>query len=421
MGLGKLFGAPPAQTRSVPSGGVRYDVFDLATEAQIESFNVYGGVAPDWPVSAYRNGMSIPGAWRASLLLSGLLASTPWHAFRKPVGDDPTPRMVQPQPPVLDQPNPPETRFNTFRSMALDYLWEGNAIGVYASRGRDGWPTSIVPVPASSVFVRRVDERNYPLPVGTIEYAIGGLSFTPSEIFHVKGPCAPGELRGMGILESHLGTLAGAESLSADAHMVKGVPTGVLKSENPDLTDKEAQDLKTAWLRSQRTRTVAVLNSTTSFEPLAWNPRDAQLIEARQFSLSELELIFGLPVGWLGGMTNSRQYSNIEQDAINLLKFTLSDHFTAFKETFTQCFPRGVFVEPDLDALLASDTVARYGAYNTATGGKPWLLPNEVRAKERMPQVEGLDEQAAPAPGGPAGDPNTPTEPSTTEIEEIEA
>lgn len=406
MGLGRLFGgAPVAEHRAVPSGGTRYEVYDTSDDSLIETFTVQGNIAPDWPVSAYQLGMTIPGAWRASLLLSGLLASTPWEAYRNPTGGDPAPRLVEPTPPLLAQPTPPETRFSTLRGLALDYLWEGNAVAVYTARDRYGWPTAMVPVPASAVMVRRVDERNYPLPIGEIEYLIGGLRFGVNDIMHVKGPCAPGELRGMGVLETQMSTLRGAMSLSADAHSTKGVPTGVLKSENPDLKPKEATELKKAWLESQRTRTVAVLNASTSFEALAWNPRDAQLIEARQFSLSELELIFGLPVGWLGGNTATRTYKNIEQDAINLLKFTLNDHLTAFKETLSQAFPRGMTIEPDLDALLASDTVTRYGAYNTATGGKPWLLPSEVRTRERLRAVPGIDDAPAPAPA-----PSKPTD-----------
>jgi hypothetical protein len=65
-------------------------------------------------------------------------------------------------------------------------------------------------------------------------------------------------------------------------------------------------------------------------------------------------------------------------------------------------------VEPDLDALLASDTVARYGAYSVATGGKPWLLPSEVRAKERYPRVDGIDDSPKPAPASPPIDQTDP-------------
>lgn len=412
MGLGKLL------TRSVPGAGTRYDVYNDTTNALIDSFHVVGDLAPDWPTSAYKSGMSIPGAWRASLLLSGLLAGSPWNAFRRPTGDDPAPRIVTPTPPLLEQPAPPETRFTTFRSLALDYIWEGNGVGIIAARDRAGWPTAIVPVPASMVFVRRVSERNYPIPMGEVEYLIGTMSFTPDQVVHIKGPCAPGELRGIGVLEAHLTTLSGAQQLSADAHQVKGVPTGVLKSQNPDLGPKEAADLKTAWLTAQRNRTVAVLNASTEFEALAWNPEEAQLIEARRFSLTEIELIFGLPVGWLGGQSDSKTYRTVESDAINLQKFTLNEIISPFKETLSQCFPRGMFVEPDLDAILRGDTLGRYQSYDLATGKKPWLLPSEVRARERLPAVPGIDDAPAPAaPTQPNPDPNKPTN-DDPEIEE---
>lgn len=424
MGLGKAL-ARRGELRSVPGPGVRYDVTDLATGNLRETFTVNYGTAPDWPASAYRNGMSIPGAWRGSLILSELLGAAPWQAFRKATGDDPAPRLIDPSPSLLQQPSPPETAVDSWGAAALDYIWNGNAIGVWASRDRAGWPTSVVMVPAESVMVRRVDERNYPLPMGAIEYLIGSLSFTPDEILHIKGPHEPGGLRGWGVLEAHMNTIGAAQQLGADAHTIHGVPTGVLKSENPDLTPKEARKMKAAWLESQRTRTVAVLNASTSFEALAWNPRDAQLIEARKFSLSEWELIFGLPVGWLGGQTSSRQYSNIEQDAINLIKFTLNGHLTRFKQSLTQAFPRGVFVEPDLDALLASDTMNRYTAYAVATGGKPWLLPSEVRARERLAAVEGIDDTAtapaAPAEPGKPGNPAAPDDTTNQGIEEIQA
>jgi HK97 family phage portal protein len=417
-----------AEQLRAASSGTRYDVTDIESGVLTQSFSVDYNTAPSWPASAYRNGMSIPGAWRASILLSDMLGSIPWHAFRKPIpGDrDPAPRLVEPGPPLLEQPSPPDSRMDTLSSAALDYLWNGNAIGIITSRDRYGTPTSAAFVEASMVFVRRVDERNYPLPIGTIEYMIGDLSFTPGEVIHIKGPHAPGALRGLGVLESHLPTLGLAEDLQATAGNLTGygVPTGLLKSEDPDLTQIEAEKLKIKWLSAQRTRTIAVLNSTTSFEPLGWNPQEAQLVEARKFSLSELELIFGLPVGWLGGSTSTRQYSNIEQDAVNLIKFTMLGHLSRFKQTLSGVLPRGQFVEPDLDELLRSDTLARYQGYASGiTAG--WLLRSEARAKERLVAVDGIDDAPAPqntADPSTAGEPGTPTSSSgSSEVERIEA
>lgn len=382
MGLGKLL---TTQRRRAASEDTR-----AVTEfAIIDGQRVFGdGGGP----SSYRGGMKIPGAWRAAVLLSDLLGGVPWHAFRDRAGQM---AMVQPTPLLLEQPNPPDTRMTTLSSWALDLIWEGNAVGVIAARNAEGWPTAAIGVPARTVGVRRVGrEALSQLPVGSIEYRIGNLTFGEREIIHIKGPCEPGSLRGLGVLEAHLNEtldLAREQMRQARSISQHGVPTGTLKSDNPDLTQAEADKLKSKWLQAQRDRTVAVLNASTSFEPLAWNPHDMQLVEARRYTLTDLELIFGLPVGWLGGMNSARQYSNIEQDAVNLLKFTLGGHLARFEQTLSLHLPRGTEAKANLDAVLRSDTLTRYQAHAIALANK-FLTVDEVRQLEdRPPMPPGVD------------------------------
>jgi HK97 family phage portal protein len=191
------------------------------------------------------------------------------------------------------------------------------------------------------------------------------LTLGSQDLIHIKGPCQPGAVRGMGVLETQLNTLSLAQEQGRQARSISthGVPTGILESSNPDLTDDEARDLKADWMRNQQNRTVAVLNPSTKFTPLSWNPEQLQLVEARKMTINELELIFGLPVGWLGGMNSARQYSNIEQDAVNLLKFSLGDHFAQFEQTLSLAFPRGTVARANLDAVLRADTLTRYQAH----------------------------------------------------------
>lgn len=385
MGLGKLLARPaPPPTESTRA---------ITEFAVINGEKVFGSELER--AGSYRGGMGIPGAWRASVMLSDLLGSVPWHGFRSRAGR--RMEMLDPTPQLLEQPNPPDTRMTTFSGWALDLIWEGNAIGVIAARNAEGWPTAAVAVPARSVGVRRVTSAaQSSLPVGSLEYRIGSLTFGESEVIHIKGPAAPGSLRGMGVLEAHLNTLDLAKEQGRQARSISqhGVPTGVLKSENPDLTQPEADKLKTRWLNAQRDRTIAVLNATTSFEALSWNPEELQLVEARKFTLTELELIFGLPVGWLGGMNSARQYSNIEQDAVNLLKFSLGGHLARFEQTLSLHMPRGTQSKANLDALLRPDTLTRYQAHEVALRNE-FLTVDEVRELEdRQP----LPPQAAPPP-----------------------
>jgi len=397
--MGKLRDAFKVLTRST-----EITTTDTAT-GQTFSFSVVDNIAPDWASSSTYAGMTIPGAWRASNLIADLLGQIPWDAYRE-YGDAPIEKL-SPTPPLLDQPSPPSTRMETISSLALDYLFWGNAVALVASRNAQGWPTAILPVPAQMVAIRRNYNRDYPgLPIGAVEYSIGGMTGLSSyDVLHIKGPVAPGWLRGTGVLEAHVDTLLTAQQQQRQAKSVSrhGVPTGVLTSTSDDTTTDDLVKAKAAWMAAQQTSTVAALGPGTSFQPLAWNPTELQMIEARKFSLTELELIFGLPVGWLGGESPSMTYSNIESNAINLVKFTLAGHLTRFEQAFSQMFPRGTFVKANLDALLRSDTTTRYAAYGVGLD-KGFLTLDEVRELENRPPLP--DDEPAdelPPDAGAAG------------------
>lgn len=375
MGLGQLF-----------NRDVQYVATDTST-GMSETFTV-SDLSPSWGGREFQGGMSIPGAQRASTLLADLLGLVPWDAYRERAGE-PVEKLT-PTPPLLDQPAPPETRMTSISSLALDLIWHGNAIALVAERNREGWPTALVPVPAEFVQVKRTSSRDgTAFPVGTIVYDIGGTWHPGVDVFHVKGPCRPSALRGMGVLENHLtGTLALAEDQARSARAVgtSGVPTGVLKSSDPDFEEADAKALKAAWLESQRRRTIAVLSATTEFQPVAWNPSETQLLDARRFTLHEIALIFGLDPSWLGAAQASRTYSNIEQEAINLIKFSLSGHLARFEQAFTAHLPRGTWAEANLDAVLRSDTLNRYRAHQIGIGSG-FLTPDEARSLERRPPL----------------------------------
>lgn len=389
MGLGRLLNRSTVYTATNTVTGAT------------ATYTVVDGLAPDYMNAGnYRAAMTVPGAWRASILLSDLLGQVPWNGYRQFIGK-PEERL-DPTPPLLEQPAPPDTRMTTFSSLGLDLIYHGNAVGIVAARSPFGWPTAMVPVPAETVGVRRVpyNDPTAMLPPGAIEYSIGSLRLGAQDVIHVKGPCAPGALRGMGVLEAHMSTLSLAADQQKQSQDVSrhGVPSGIIESDNPDLTEAEALDLKATWMANQATRTVQVLNASTKFTALAWNPEQLQLVEARKFTLGELELIFGLPVGWLGGMTSARQYSNIEQDAVNLLKFSLNGHLARFEQTLSLALPRGTQARATVDVVLRADTLTRFEAYAIGITNK-FLSTDEVREMEHRPPLPKEPQPAVPADG----------------------
>lgn len=394
MGLGRLVAGPHLRSTEI----ITRDTITNATS----TYFIQDNLSPDWASSsAYRGAMQIPGAWRAATFRAGVLGMIPWHGYRELPDRE---ELIKPTPPLLEQPNPPDTRLTTFASSALDYIWHGNGLWVIAARDRTGWPTGVVPVPAQSVGVRRITPYiDSPLPIGALEYAIGKLRLGSRDVIHFKRPGEPGAVRGLGVLEAHMSTLNLAQEQSKQASSISrhGVPTGVLRTTNPDASPEDMRAAKTAWLESQASRTIAALGPTVEFQPLSWNPEELQMVEARKFTLTELELIFELPVGWLGGTTSSRTYANIEQDVANLMKFPGPGADVAqFEQTLTLALPPDTCARANLDALLKSDTLTRYQAHQIALGGKPFLTVDEVRKYEHRPPMPMAEEDGYDYGGG---------------------
>lgn len=392
MGLGKTFmrsATAEHQLRTIVSDGWR-----IGPSAELNSDQ-------GWGHYGFVRALGIPGVGRAVNLLSDLIGGLPWDAYTTH-GREAEEKVI-PRPVLLEKPNPEEIRIASMAAWTADYLLHGNAVGVIAERNSYGVPTAIAPVPSCLAGVRRVDGQTYSvLPTGAIEYSIGTRTFAAHDIFHVKGLAEPGALRGMGVLEAHLcgrGSLDLAEELARQARNISrdGVPTGKLKVDNPDATEDDLRAVKAGWLANMRDRTVAVLNATTDFEPLAWDPEKLQLIDARKFSLVEVANVFGLPMRFLGASSgDSMTYSTSETESVELLKYTLGGHLVRFEQTFSDLFPHGTQVRADLDAFLRSDVAARYGAYKTGIDAG-FLLPSEARKKEDdLPPVEGIDDRPRP-------------------------
>jgi HK97 family phage portal protein len=346
-----------------------------------------------YPTHIYRGALGLPGVWRAAMLIANQIGSLPWQAFQV-IGDG-DPKQIYSS--LLDQPSPPETRMNTLSSMALDLLFHGNAIAVIATRDAQGYPTSIIPVPAEQVGVRRVDDDFSGLARGEIEYTIGTQKFGTNDVVHIKGPCEPGALRGFGVLEAHFCTLELGHALNKVASKVSknGVPSVAVTFEDPDMTQAQLDQAKLDYSDQIALGEPIMMNKAMSLQPLAWNPTELQLIEARTFSLGEIANIFEVPPSFLGAAQASGTYANVEQEAINLIKFSLAGHIARFEQTLSQQFPRGTYVKVNLAALLKSDTKTQYETLQIAVGG-PFMTPNEARAKLELGETPGGDKLREP-------------------------
>jgi HK97 family phage portal protein len=322
--------------------------------------------------------LGVPAIWRGITLISDAIGAMPLHAYR---GDT----LVTPTPNILLRPNPPCIRMETISAMASALLIHGNYIAVLGEPGANGLPESFYPVEPNRVNVSRDN--------GRMIYMIDGRQYDQSQILHIKNFSMPGALVGVGILGAQKQALGKLIAINeyASRYFDGGVsPSAILKSANPDWTQEEADALKAAWMSmySSRNRAPAVLNSSTEFQVLSDNAQEAQLIEAQQQALVEASNILGLPAYYLGAPNSSRTYSNVEQENLQLIRWSIQPIAQRIEEALSDLLVRGQVAKFNFDSLLRTDTLSRYQAHQIAISNG-FLTVDEVREMEKR---EGLDD-----------------------------
>lgn len=270
------------------------------------------------------------------------------------------------------------------RSDFIEYLTNslvlnGNAF-FRVFRSDSGKIINLVPLPPSLVSVES-DE------MGSDTYSYNGERFSQREIKHIYVKRLPGRSRGIGPIQAarleisgHIRTARyGARYFDDNA-----LPIGVLTSEQA-LTADDSARAKDAWYSSDNLSSVRVLGKGLKFQALEISPKDAQFIESQQFSVVQVARLFGVPsslmLATLDG--NSQTYSNVEQDWIGYVRFTLMGYVKKIEESLTELVPYGQKVKFNLDGLLRSDTKTRYASYEIGISNR-FLTVNEARALEGM-------------------------------------
>jgi len=326
--------------------------------------------------------LGIPAIYRGVTLIADAIGALGLHSYRNG-------RLVTPTPKLLERPNPQETRMETISAMAASLILDGNYIAVLGPANVNGLPDFFYPVAIDRVQITRKD--------GQIIYRIDERQYDASQILHIKNFALPGEFFGRGIVQTQKQAIGKEIAINeyASRYFDGGVnPTAVIKSGNPDLTQEEAEALKAAWLSmySGRNRMPAVLNSTTDFEILSSNAQESQLIEAQLAGLTEAANILGLPAYYLGAPNSSRTYANVEQENLQLVRWSIQPIAERIEQSLSDLLVRGQNAKFNYDALLRTDTLSRYQAHAVGiTNG--FLTVDEVREMENRDPITPIDQE----------------------------
>jgi len=169
-------------------------------------------------------------------------------------------------------------------------------------------------------------------------------------------------------------------------------PGGILTA--PGTIAKEtATRLKEEWQNrfSQRGKLgeTAVLGDGLTWEPLAINAVDAQLIEQLRWTIEDVARVFRVPLYMLAELGKTT-FRNSEQMARAYFQGCLQYHLESTERRFDKDLglSRGVYCAFDLEALFRMESDVRYDTYQKGIQAGV-LSINEARAKEGLPPVKG--------------------------------
>lgn len=356
--------------------------------------------------------------------LSDTAASLPLRTYKHTDGGR---ELVKPLPGLntaglLEQPMPGLPQANFIANAVTNLNAYGNAFWAKIKRSDGTLPYLLLPIRPSRVSIRLQDGE----PLFTVVQGDGssfqGKDLTRGEILHIKGLTFDGIMGVSPIAQARtaLGLGMALEEFAARFFANSAIPGGVIKTQK-SLSDEAAVRLKRDWEALHRgTRNssrVAVLEDGMEWQAVTGGLADAQFVEQRRLSATEVARIFRVPPWVIAADSGSSMtYSNVEQQLTAFLTFSVRPWLVFIEQGLAaddDLFPvdRSVFPEFYIDALLKADAATRAIVYQRGLAGHGWLTVNDVRRSENLDVVE--DGDVVPAatppkihdPGVPSPDP----------------
>lgn len=349
-----------------------------------------GNIGPD-------AALQISTVWACIDRRATTIASLPFFAYEQIGGQKTLARNSRLYSLLHESPNSRMTPLEFWRAMVMNHDLRGNG---YARIERDnnGEAVAMWPMPADQVTATV-------LPDGSMIYAyqIGNdvAVFDESNVLHIKN--LGNGTTGMAKLEFMRATTdeaAKAQGAASKVFGAGGKPTGTLmldKVLSPE--QRTALQASFAGMAEGNASRLYVLEANMKYEQLSMSPEDQQLLETRQFTVSEICRWFDVPPVLVHHNDTTTWGSGIEQIVDGWYKLAIRPALVSIeqatrKRVMTSRQRATMSAEFALDALLRGSPTQRAEMY--AKGAQNgWITRAEIRQLEGWPYIPGTDSLTA--------------------------
>jgi HK97 family phage portal protein len=287
-----------------------------------------------------------------------------------------------------------------FREMMQGHLaLRGNAYAHIVSNRR-GDVTDLIPMHPDRTTLEMLSDTNWRFRYRQLDGT--ELVLTRGEVFHVRGLSGDGVCGYSPIQCARKALSAGiaAQDYGMRFFLNDARPPGWIEYPGQFKDDEQRRLFRERYQDQQsgpNRHKVAIFDLGMKFHEVKVSNDDAQFIETRKFSISEIARLFRVPPHMIGDLERAT-FSNIEQQSLEYVTNTLRPWLVRWEEAI-----RYTFLEEDTDlnvefpvtALLRGDAQARSTYYhNGILDG--WMTRNEARVMESLNPLEGLDEPLRP-------------------------
>lgn len=330
-------------------------------------------------------------------------------------------KPYRPRPEWLEFREGPFGKIEVLGQTMVSLLTDGNAyLATYRDRlGRIVWVEVLDPAAVS------VERNGHELT-----YRVNGQPVTRMDVLHIPGLMLPGAIEGISPIayaRESIGLSMAATEYGASFFGNGAVP-GALVEVPGTLSEAGLRMMKASWQAahggSGNAHKLAVLTEGAKFTQVSISPEDAQFLQTRQFQVSDIARIYGVPPHLLGDTQKSTSWgSGLAEQNVAFVQHSLRPWVERIEAALTYAMhteghPRAAFVKLNVDGLLRGDHERRMNSYAVGIAAGIYTV-NEARAWEDLPPVPWGDEppQAMTPPPPP---PPRPAEPEDEDDEDEE-
>lgn len=289
-------------------------------------------------------------------------------------------------------PNSLMTRYTFVKNLITDVLLQGNGFA-YIIRDEKGNCTGLDYIKATDVTIH-FNELSKELFYTATRYR---NKIEPCNIIHLLRYSNNG-VEGISVIKNAISTLQLSTDIDNQAanFFKSGCSLNGILKVNSTLTEQQRQQIKSSWNTTYNGNGggLAVIQGNMDYQQISVNAADAQLLESRNYQISDIARFFGISPLLLGDLSKT-SYSTLEQTQLQFLSQTLQPYITMLELEFTRKIFRPsqqgkFFVDWDEKALLRTDktTVANYYVTLLQNG---IMTANEIRKEMGLSEIEGGD------------------------------